>query len=198
MLRPFRCAALLMAAALLWPAGVPARASALPSAAPPPLVVDVDKEGPRIIIDVQARVAADPQLTWQVLTDYDHMADFLSLLQSSHVVAGSGPALEVEQVGQAHRAFLHYTFHSRLAIGLDVDRHRIEGHLIDGDFKRFDFWTRVTALDDGGSLITHHGEYIPDAWVPPGIGPVLIRAETRRQYEELIAEVLRRRDAARP
>lgn len=33
-------------------------------------------------------------------------------------------------------------------------------------------------------------------WVPPGIGPALIKDETTRQYEELIAEMLRRERAA--
>lgn len=33
-------------------------------------------------------------------------------------------------------------------------------------------------------------------WVPPGIGPALIKDETTRQYGELIAEMLRRERAA--
>jgi hypothetical protein len=38
----------------------------------------------------------------------------------------------------------------------------------------------------------NHGEFITDVWVPPVIGPGFIQAETRKQYDEMRREILRR------
>ena len=40
--------------------------------------------------------------------------------------------------------------------------------------------------------IIHSGRYTPNVWVPPLLGPALIEAETRKQYGEFRAEILRR------
>ena len=179
-------AALLLALAALasWPACCGAQ----------PIEVRVDKRGETVVVDVEASVAAASHQAWAVLTDYDHMASYLSMLKSSAVVRRDGNSLEVEQTGDAQFAFLHFTFRSLRAVEL-VPGKEIRSHLISGDFKRYVFTTRIA--DKGThTQISHHGEYVPTRWVPPGIGPALIKTETTKQYEELIAEMLRREHAA--
>jgi hypothetical protein len=44
-----------------------------------------------------------------------------------------------------------------------------------------------------GTRIVSHGEFIPDTWVPPGIGPIFIEAETRKQFSEMRDEMMRRK-----
>ena len=161
-----------------------------------PIDVRVDRRGELVVVDVEATVAAAPQRVWAVLTDYDHMASYLSMLKSSAIVARDGNTLQVEQTGEAHRAFLHFTFRSLRAVEL-VPGKEIRSHLISGDFKSYVFTTRIA--EKGAQVqISHHGEYVPTRWVPPGIGPALIKGETTRQYEELIAEMLRRERAGTP
>ena len=41
----------------------------------------------------------------------------------------------------------------------------------------------------------HHGEYVPKAWLPPMIGVAVIESETRKQFAEFAAEMLRRQAA---
>jgi len=36
---------------------------------------------------------------------------------------------------------------------------------------------------------------MPDMWVPPFIGPAMIEAETKKQFGEIRAEILRRNAA---
>ncbi len=174
----------LLAAFALWPACGVAQ----------PIEVRVEKRGDLVVVDVEATVAAPPQQAWAVLTDYDHMASYLSMLKSSAIVARSGNTLQVEQTGEAHRAFLHFTFRSLRTVEL-VPGREIRSQLISGDFKSYVFRTRIAAKG-AQTQISHHGEYVPTRWVPPGIGPALIKDETTRQYEELIAEMLRRERAA--
>jgi hypothetical protein len=179
-----RRAAALLAGLACWPAWCFAQ----------PIEVRVEKRGEMVVVDVEASVAAAPRLAWAVLTDYDHMASYLSMLKSSAVLRRDGNTLQVEQTGEAHRAFLHFTFRSLRAVELSPLK-EIRSHLISGDFKTYVFTTRLVDLGNR-TQISHHGEYVPVNWVPPGIGPALIKEETTKQYQELIAEMLRRELAA--
>ncbi len=72
----------------------------------------------------------------------------------------------------------------------------IRSTLVAGDFKSYSFATRLVATT-GGCVVVNHGEYVPNRWIPPIVGPALIKQATRKQYEELHAEMLRRGDEPR-
>ena len=162
-----------------------------------PIDVAVHTQGGRVIVDVTAHVAAPREIVWAVVTDYDHMAEFLTMLKTSTVQSRNGNQLEVAQTGEARRGFLHFSFSTLRAVELVPDR-EIHSHLIRGDFKSYEFTTRLVDDAPGGIAIQHHGEYVPTTWVPPVIGPAMIETETRKQYTQLIAEMTRRQAAERP
>ena len=156
--------------------------------------VQVARRGQWVVVDVRATVKARPSYAWDVLTDYDHMAEFVTVLTSSAVIGRTGHLLEVAQTGQVTKAFMHFAFSTVRAVELTPMR-EIRSHLIRGDFKAYEFTTRI--IDQGsGTLLVHHGEYVPNVWVPPVVGPAMIESETRQQYEELTAEMLRRQALA--
>lgn len=163
-------------------------ATAAPSA--DPIQVNVQKRGAIVVVDVQTEVAADLATAWAVLTDYEHMADFISNLKTSVVLTRQGNRLEVLQAGEAKKGPLSFSFETTRAVELVPDR-EIRSHLIKGGFRSYDFTTRI--VDNGsGVTILNHGEYWPNVWVPPIIGPAMIESETRKQYGEIRAEILRR------
>jgi ribosome-associated toxin RatA of RatAB toxin-antitoxin module len=162
-----------------------------------PVDVQVVLQGDKVVLDVTASVAAEREQVWAVLTDYEHMAGFVSNLKSSAVVGHDGNALQIEQSGEARHGLLHFAFHSVRSVEL-VAPQEIRSHLVSGDFKSYEATTRLTAEDGGHTRIAFHGEYVPNRWVPPGIGPSLIKSETGKQYDELIAEIRRRKSAAAP
>src|SRR6185437_15899062 len=53
------------------------------------IVVSVRRDAQAVVIDGNWLVDAAPQDAWDVLTDYDHMAAFVSSLSASHIVARS-------------------------------------------------------------------------------------------------------------
>jgi len=165
-------------------------------AAEQPIEVHVAKAGATVVIDVTARVQADPEYAWAVLTDYDHMASYVSTLKSSRVVSRNGDHLEVAQTGEAKRAFLHFSFSTVRAVDL-IPSSEIRSRLVSGDFKSYEFTTRITSESQGALKIVHHGEYVPNTWVPPVIGPAMIETETHKQYADLIDEILRRQAAGK-
>ena len=152
--------------------------------------VHVKKNGPEVAVDVDCPVNASAAVTWEVLTDYDHMAEFLSDVQHSSVQSRDGHTLQVYQKGKAERGLLSITFENLREVEL-VPYQEIRSRLISGDLKASAFTTRV--VDDGTLVhVIHSGRYTPKLWVPPVIGPALIEAETRKHFGELRNEILRR------
>ena len=157
--------------------------------------VAAKKVADMVVIDVSMLVAATPREAWDVLTDYDHMPKFLPNLQSSKILSKSPTRLEVAQKGGAS--------HGPITISFDVVRDvklkpysQIISHVISGDLKKVDGTTRLVAEGEG-TRITFHSESIPNVWVPPGIGPTLIANETREQFGDMRAEILKRRMATK-
>jgi len=163
---------------------------AWPATSADDIVVDVRKEGAEVAVDVDCPVDAPRQLVWDVLTDYDHMAQFVSNITHSGVEARTGNTLRVHQKGNVSRGILSLSFDNVREVEL-VPHREIRSRLISGDMKASVFTTSIVEV--GGRLhIVNVGRYEPNLWIPPVIGPALIRAETQKQFGEIRAEILRR------
>jgi hypothetical protein len=159
------------------------------------IVVHVQKDGQSIAVDVDCPVDAPRSIVWEVLTDYDHMAQFISNLEYSSVRDRVDNLLRVHQKGRASRGPLTLAFDNIREIEL-VPYGEIRSRLISGDLKASEFTTRIVEV--AAMLhIVNSGRYTPRIWVPPLIGPALIEAETQKQFGEIRAEILRRSAMAR-
>ncbi len=153
--------------------------------------VQVQQRGRWIVVDVSLSVEATALESWKVMTDYDNMARFVTNLELSRIVERVGDTLTVMQKGKASRGPLTFSFENMRQIVLTPYR-EIHSHLISGDLEASEFTTHVV---DHGTFaeIINHGEFIPNVWVPPLIGPAVIAAETRKQFGQLREEILRRK-----
>jgi len=158
--------------------------------------VKVERHGETIVVDVETSAAGAPRDAWAVLTDYDHMASFVSNLTESRIVERRADPLEVMQAGRTRVGFMSFGFRAVRAVQL-VPMQEIRSSLVSGDFKAYTSTTSVTPTPSG-TRIRHHGEYVPKSWLPPMIGPAVIERETRKQYQELVTEIERRSGANRP
>lgn len=159
-----------------------------------PISVRVERQGDEVVIDVEARVQVASKHVWAVLTDYDHMADFLSTMTKSSVIERRGNSLKVAQAGEQQHGPFHFAFDTVRAVDL-VPGKEIRSRLVKGSFKSYDSTTRL--VEQGAvTLVVHHGRYVPDTWVPPVIGPSVIRDKAEQQYRELIVEMIKRQQAA--
>ena len=161
-----------------------------------PIVVKVTKDGPAIAVDIDVPVDAPWPVIWDVLTDYDHMAEFLSNVAASAIVARvRDDVVRVHQKGSASVGPFSLPFDNVREIEL-VPHSEIRSRMVSGDFKASAFVTRIV-LVEGRIHIVNRGRYTPNAWIPPLIGPALIEAEMRKQYGEIRAEILRRSASVR-
>ena len=159
--------------------------------AEPDIVVSVHKNGEAIVVDVNFSVAASQQEAWSVLTDFDHMGEFISNLHSSKVVNRSGNKLQVEQIGKATRGMFSFAFESVREIEL-TPHSAIRSRLLSGNMQKMDGTTLISS-EGGATRVEFHGESITSTWVPPVVGAKFIGSEVREQFREMRAEILKRR-----
>lgn len=157
--------------------------------------IDVRKNDGVVVVDASMSVKAPPQNAWEVLTDYDHMAQFFPNLVSSKIVDRSGDKVRVEQKGNVSYGPLSFPFESVRDIELTPGK-EIRSHAVSGTLKAGDATTRLVA-DGAGTRIVYHSESVPGVWVPPAIGPQVIAGQTRAQFESLRNEILKRKSADR-
>ncbi len=163
------------------------------------IVVHVTKNGETIVVDVEMAVQRPRLAVWEVLTDYDHMAQFIANVQSSRIAERKGNRLVVAQKSSTAFGLLNFTFDNVREVEL-VPHSEIRSKLISGDMKASAFTTRLVA-EGSVTRVFNHGEFVPTMWVPPVVRPAFIESETRRQFQELRNEMMRRaaaRQAAVP
>ena len=160
------------------------------------IVVTVRKDGPGVAIDVDCPVDAPRPVVWAVLTDYAGMPQFISNIRYSVVEETRGNVLHVRQKGLASRGPLTLKFDMLREVEL-VPQSEIRSRLIRGDLESSDFVTRIVQGQDAIHIV-NNGRYVPKVWVPPVLVPAMIEAETRKQFGEFRAEILRRSATSRP
>ena len=159
--------------------------------------VRASKDGEFVVVDVDMAVTATQDEVWNVLTDYDHMADFVANLEASSIIARSGNTVDVMQKGTAHYGLLSFPFQSVRRVVL-MPRREIHSKITSGEMTGSEIVTRIT---EGGmtTQVSVRSRYLPTIWIPPVIGTSVIASETRKQWFTLREEVLRRRaQVARP
>lgn len=155
------------------------------------VTVHVAKEKATFSISVEFAVAATAVETWNVLTDYEHMAQIVSSIDSSEVTSRDGNRIEVAQRSHGHAGPIKISVDGVRVVDL-APYTEIRSHLKKGDLKASDFTTRI--IDEGAvTRVTGHGTIVPGAWVAWAISTATVEAQTRRQYQELRDEILRRK-----
>jgi hypothetical protein len=155
------------------------------------LSIDVQKNHGMLVVDVNMFVGASPSETWSVLTDYDHMAQFLPNMRSSKVIDKADGKIKLDQIGSVSYGFLSIPYEVVREIELKPDT-EILSHAVSGSLK-MEFATTRLQADESGARIFYHSESVPDVWVPPGIGPAFVKDEVHAQFEGLRSEIMRRK-----
>jgi len=160
------------------------------------IAVSIDRQGDTFAVRVELEVDATPEEVFAVLTDYDHMARFVSNVLESHVVRRDGDRIAVEQKSQLTVGLLHFEFMNLREVDLIPSR-EIRSRVTDGDMLGSSFTTRI---DERGTktLIDNRGSFQSNRWIPPIIGTAVLEAETRKQFQEFRVEILRRKGSSPP
>jgi carbon monoxide dehydrogenase subunit G len=182
--------------AMFWLSAAVATSSHAADAVDAPIDVHVAKVDETVRVRVSFVVAATLDQAWNVLTDYANMSKFISTLDSSDVLSRHGDTLEVAQKGQVSQGPLKIAFDNVREVVL-MPKHEIRSRMIRGEMKSSVFVTYVAA-EGNGTRVINEGEFIPNVWLPPVVGPNMVEAATRKQWQQIRAEIVKRAHGSAP
>ncbi len=156
----------------------------------PGLAVTVSQIGEAFVVEVEAELPVPLAGAWEVLTDFDHMAQFIGNIKSSRVVRREENTLWVRQEGVAEYGPFSLPFKSEREIRLEPKR-RIVAKSLSGSMKRMESEARLVPLTDG-VRIRYHAEAVPDSALARAFGATIVRHEIEEQFREMMSEMMRR------
>lgn len=158
------------------------------------IAVNVEIVGDLVRINSSFLVDASPRQAWEVMVDYDHATRFISDLEISRIEKREGNTITVYQKGQ--------TRFGPFSVGVESERRieltpyeKMESRALRGSMKSQSGTTRL-APEGRGTRITNTTETVPNVWLPPILGPLLVQEEARQKFQQLREEILRRKAAA--
>ena len=157
--------------------------------------VETARDGEFVTVAAFAELPPNPRVAWEVLSDYDHLAQFIPDIDSSRVVSRDGDRLVVEQKGAIGFFFYRQPVEVTFSV-LEEPMRRISARAVGGNIRELE--TRYELEDHGTGLrLTYTGRFIPSFTVPPLIGMPVIRRVLERRFRAMVEEIERRDALAR-
>lgn len=160
------------------------------AAADQSIEVQVHKQQDGYHISALARIDAPVASVWSVLTDFNHLADFVPDMRESRVISGDGEPLRLRQLGVAHALLFEREVSVVLAVTMQPQQ-SIHFRAVSGNLRSMEGEWRLTP-QTGGCQLQYIAVSEPDFWTPPLIGSALVRSQVHEQFSGVIAEINRR------
>jgi carbon monoxide dehydrogenase subunit G len=158
--------------------------------------IETSSQGDLITVTASAEMQVDPLTVWNVISDYDHLAEFIPDMHSSHVIQRDGDKLLVEQTGQFGFLFFQQPVEVKLAV-VESPPRRIVAHAVGGNLREMEGRYALENLPTGEVRLSYSGRLVPDFPVPPIIGKMAVRSVLAKQFAGMVKEILRRDAIAR-
>ena len=165
------------------------------AAAAPAIETRIERQGEYITVNASALMQVDSRIAWEVLSDYDHLAQFIPDMKSSRVMSRDGNRVRVEQKGDFGFFFYRQPVEVMLEV-VEEPRRRIDARRISGNIR--DLQTRYELnASDAGVKLDYVGRFIPEFSVPPFFGMAMVRRIIERRFRAMVEEIVRRDALAR-
>ncbi len=164
--------------------------------AQPELKFHAERHGDFVTVAASVELPVEPAVAWSVLTDYEGYPRFISNMRESRVLARNGAGLVVEQKGEIGLLFFTQSVEARMLV-VETPTRGIFARAIDGSFRDLTGRYEVQPAAAGVRL-DYSGRFVPDFFLPPFIGMIVVRYALERHFSELIAEIMRRGARAQP
>ena len=155
----------------------------------------IERQGEYITVNASALLQVDARIAWEVLSDYDHLAQFIPDVKSSRVVSRDGNRVRVEQKGEFGFFFYRQPVDVSLEV-LEQPPHRIDARRVAGNIRELE--TRYElGTSAAGVRFDYSGRFIPAFSLPPLIGIPIVRRIVERRFRAMVEEIVRRDALAR-
>lgn len=128
-------------------------------------------DGRRRKISAQIGVPYSLEQVWEVLTDYDHLADFVPNLARSRQIEHPDGGIRIEQIGS--QSLLRFKFCARVVLDMfESFPRRLHFSMVEGDFKEFfGTWSLdpMAVEDCQGTCLDYTVTVLPSRLMPVGM-----------------------------
>lgn len=170
---------------LAWALCVPVTATAQQ------ISIETAAEGDAVTVTASAQMQVEPRTVWSVISDYDHLAEFIPDMRSSRATWRFGDQLLVEQTGVFGILFFQQHVEVKLMV-VEYPPRRIVAHAVGGNLKEMDGRYELESLPAGTIRLSYFGRLVPDFPVPPIVGNIMVRRLLSRQFSAMVKEIVRR------
>lgn len=155
-----------------------------------PIQVDVHRENGKVLLSAAFMVPVSRELAWSVLTDFDHMPQFLPNLKSSRIVQRDGNLLRVLQQGVVPLVFLQYSYESMREIEL-TPMQAVHSHSVGGNSGAIEAFTRLENRE-AQIRIQYSAVWTPSSSLVATMGLDTLREQLQLQFNAFQQEMLKR------
>ena len=152
-----------------------------------PMAIEVHREGETLRMHATVVIDAPPETVWEVLTDYEGQLHFVPGLSESRVIARNQSGSVVVQKGWVEVLFIRFYFEVEYATH-ELPPRQLTSRVIRGSVKRMKSKYRLLP-DISGTRLDYVGEVAPGGWLPPVIGPLVIRRKAEAQIGAIVQEI---------
>jgi ribosome-associated toxin RatA of RatAB toxin-antitoxin module len=132
-------------------------------------VVTERADGRQRQIAAKIRISYPIDKIWQILTDYDHLADFIPNLAKSQRIVHPEGGIRVEQIGT--QSLLKFRFCARVVLDMiEQCPYQLDFRMVEGDFKEFCGSWKLQPVDLAGGKGTDL--YYTISVLPPRTMPI--------------------------
>lgn len=152
--------------------------------------IDIAHDSDAYVANVVMFAPVATDLAWQVLTDFDHMAEWVPNVRESKVIEREPNAVTIEQHGVAKFGIASFSYVSVRHIEPDPPR-TIRSTQVKGNMRRLE--SLMTLAPDGnGTRLVYHVEMVPGGLAATVMSKEFLEHELREQFGAIIAEMVRR------
>lgn len=145
-----------------------------------------------IKVDVRMPVDAPQDIVWQVITDYQHAAQFISNLKSSSEISLGPNLVQIEQVGRVGWSAISVAIKTVYKVNLYPAEKKIVSVSVGGDLKTVSMTTQLKPKANGGTLLEYTLTTDPGPWAPLAIAEEILKRQAQQGFADLKKEILKR------
>src|SRR5947208_2434267 len=150
----------------------------------------IERQGDFITVNASALMQVDARIAWEVLSDYDNLAQFIPDMKTSRIVSREGNRALVEQKGEFGFFFYRQPVDVTLEV-LEQPPRRIDARRVAGNIRELE--TRYElGTSAAGVRFDYSGRFIPAFSLPPLIGMPIVRRIVERRFRAMVEEIVRR------
>ena len=157
-----------------------------------PILVSVKSAEGAYELDSSFNVRVSSAKAWEVLSDYEHIGEFVPFIKESVVEGRGNGHVYVRQLAVGKFWF----FSRNIAILLDVEERSPESIIFQDiayrDFESYHGYWKIDALDPNECLVHYHLTVNPSFAMPPFASKGLFRSNIQDLVDQVRAEMLHR------